>query len=117
MSVAVRCGLYRAWRKPARTALPKRSGGRRARSFAGGRHPRSPAITPALLNASIQNGADIPKALTTIPPRAGPTARLTFTPALLSAIAGGRSALGTNRVTTACHGGAVIADPTLTMKV
>lgn len=45
----------------------------------------------------------------TKPPNAGPSARDTFTPALLAAIAGGKSSLGTSCGTTACHAGTVKA--------
>src|ERR1700676_1176362 len=98
-------------------ALPRDSGGRRAALFFGARHHRSAAMTPTLLNASSQNGAAIPNAPTSTPPRAGPMARLTLTPTLLAATAGDRSDFGTSCDTTACQAGAVTAEPTVTMKL
>jgi hypothetical protein len=75
------------------------------------------AITPMLLNASSQNGTAIPSAPTRTPPSAGPTARLTLMPTLFAATAADKSSFGTSRDTTAAHAGAVIAEPTVTMKV
>lgn len=74
-------------------------------------------MTPMLLNALSQNGAAMPKAPTMMPPSAGPTARLTLTPTLFAATAAGSSGFGTSRVTTACHAGYVMAEPTVTMKL
>ena len=59
--------------------------------------------------ALIQNGAAIPKLPTITPPNAGPTARLTLTPALFAAIAGWRSCLGTSCGTIVCQAGTVSA--------
>ena len=51
------------------------------------------------------------------PPKAGPTARLTFMPTLFAAIAGLKSAFGTSCGTTACHAGEVNVLATLVRKV
>src|SRR5580700_351435 len=117
MSVALRCGLKRACRMPARTALAKCSGGRCGAGLGAGRHHSRPAMTPTLLKASSQKGTAMPNVSMIAPPAAGPTARLTLIPTLLSATAAGRAAVGTNWLTTACHAGAVAADPTLTRSV
>ena len=74
-------------------------------------------MTPTLLKASSQNGAAIPSAPTRTPPIAGPIARLTLMPTLLAATAEGKSALGTSCATTDCQAGAVMAEPTVTMKL
>jgi len=71
--------------------------GRRAPLCSGSRHQTSAPIEPKLLTALIQNGAAMPKAPRSAPPRAGPTARLTLTPALFATTALGRSELGTSR--------------------
>ena len=70
-----------------------------------------------MLTAFTQKGAAIPKATVSAPPSAGPTARLTFTPALFIAIAAGSSAFGTSAGTTDCHAGAPTADPDSIRKV
>src|SRR5271165_3591295 len=98
-------------------ALPRVSGGRGAALFLGGRHHSSVAMTPALLNALSQKGAAIPNALIRTPPSAGPIARLTLMPTLFAATAGDKSDFGTSWGTTACHAGAVRAEPTVTMKL
>src|SRR5262249_37246832 len=69
-------------------------------------------MMPRLLTALSQNGAAIPMAAVIAPPNAGPTARLTFMPALLAAIADGRSVRGTSCATIACQTGAVSAPTT-----
>ena len=74
-------------------------------------------MTPRLLNALTQNGAAIPIAPASNPPIAGPTARLTLMPTLFAATAAGSSGFGTSSATTACHPGAVTAEPTVTMKL
>jgi hypothetical protein len=99
-------------------ALPKRSGGSGVPLlFFGKRHRTRATMTPKLLNALSQNGAAIPIAPTRRPPIAGPTARLTLMPTLFAATAAGKSGFGTSSGTTACHPGAVMAEPTVTMKL
>src|ERR1700709_2434511 len=78
---------------------------------------RSASSTPTLLIALTQNGSGRPTPVIIIPPRAGPTARLTFTPMLFAAIAALRADLGTSCGTTACHAGAVKATAVLQRNV
>ncbi len=70
-----------------------------------------------MLTAFTMNGAAMPNAAASTPPNAGPTARLTLTPTLFIAIAGGRSSRGTRSGTTDCQGGAVAAEPDSMRKV
>src|ERR1700733_11940568 len=98
-------------------ALPKGSGGNVDALLDGARHHIRAAMTPTLLKASSQKGAAMPNAPTMMPPRAGPIARLTLMPTLFAATADGKSGFGTSLVTTACQGGAVMAEPTATRKL
>src|SRR5580693_5330578 len=98
-------------------ALPKGSGGNADALLVGARHHMRAAMTPTLLKASSQKGAAMPSAAMMTPPSAGPIARLTLMPTLLAATADGKSAFGTSLATTDCHAGAVMAEPTDTMKL
>ena len=109
--VAVRGPLYRAYRKPVRTALRKRSGGRRRSPLLDWRHHTSAPTTASVLTALIQKGAAIPYAPITAPLSAGPTARLTLMPALLADTAADKSDFGTSCGTTDCQAGATTAEP------
>jgi hypothetical protein len=62
-------------------------------------------MKPRLLHALTKNGDAIPNAPMSTPPRAGPIARLTFTPALFAAIAPSRLLRGTNVGTIDCQTG------------
>src|SRR5436190_13018470 len=98
-------------------ALPNRSTGSTLIGSVVGFHDKSTAMTPRLLNALIQNGAATPRTVAVPPPRADPTARLTFMPALFAAIAEDKSLLGTSCGTTACQAGDVSVTAVLLRKV
>src|SRR5262249_54270944 len=82
--VARKWGLWRACRSPVLIALVKRSAGRwrDLLNACGERHQKRPPITPKLLNPFTQNGAAIPNAPASTPPKAGPIARLMLIPTL-----------------------------------
>src|SRR3954451_21752374 len=98
-------------------ALPNRSTGSALIGSVVGFHDKSTAMTPRLLKALIQNGAATPRTVAAPPPRADPTARLTFMPALFAAIAEDKSLLGTSCGTTACQAGDVSVTAVLLRKV
>ena len=106
IKVARRCTLWRACRNPELMARNSGSGGSRVVfPSVDERHQIRAATTPAVVSELTQNGAAMPHAAITIPARAGPSARLTFKPTLLSATADWRRGRGTSSGTTACHAG------------
>src|SRR4051812_8776994 len=115
--VALSGGLCRACRRPVRIALPSRSIGSVLCPCLRGCHVSNAAMTPRLLKAFTQNGADRPRLLAITPPSAGPIARLTLIPMLFAAMAGPNSALGTSCGTTACQAGEVKATAALLTNV
>src|SRR4051812_7573217 len=115
--VALSGGLCRACRRPVRIALPSRSIGSVLCPCLRGCHVSNAAMTPRLLKAFTQNGADRPRLLAITPPSAGPIARLTLIPMLFAAMAGPNSVLGTSCGTTACQAGDVKATAALLTNV